>query len=295
MIAGDVDGDGHADLLIGDPFNNTYIEDNNPPIPGGGTIHALLSSPGGPKGSPFLLFDTRDDWSWFGFVMKTISWKDANYLIVSQPLYHNGTDSAVGKITCLELSSRKAVWEVTGEFINARFGFSFDVDDHGKFLAVSAPTATTNQYPYQNGRVYILSLESLFSNRSSVNPKHFDITKSVSVQKLEKIASFDGNTTYSRLGWSLRFLPNDTTLLSSEPYLSDLGGVHVISLSQRSSDFESSCFTTKEKLSLFGKSVLPLDLDNDGNFDILISSPRSGAKFTNGGSVSVVFSEAGKE
>ena len=227
---GDINEDGNDDLLIGVPYQ--------------GEMWVLLANHS--LGKPFKYLSSNDFWGWFGYKMQTFNYKDHNYLLVGEPMYNNET-MAIGKISCFNLSlSGELIWDIVGDMENARFGFSFDIQN--KYLMISAPTASVNYI--QEGEVYLLSLDEIFSGQHH------------KIGELKKYATYRGSNNYARLGWDL-----DGNYMTELVY-DNQGAVHLLN--------QDICITSDQKLSRYGNQVISLN-----NGKILVSTPRD----STGGSV----------
>ncbi len=151
--AGDVNGDGYADVVIGEPQNW---------ITGMGRAYIYYGSADGLGDTPTILEDGID-YSNFGLVVASAGRVDDDEyddVIVTAPdagagtvhIYYGGADG-------LDLS--RTPWQVSGEQANSHFGSSVamaDVDNNGRLdLLISAPDFTTEGVTHQSGRVYLYS------------------------------------------------------------------------------------------------------------------------------------------
>jgi glycosylphosphatidylinositol phospholipase D len=258
---GDLNHNGHDDLIVGIPYGYNKTNDWE-----SGIIRNIMAN-------KTLELDeyisSNEFWSWFGHKSEVINYRNNSYLITSEPMFNNGSDS-IGRLLCYNISdwtNPNLVWEITGVDINGQMGLAFDVNINEGILVVSVPTKT-DDFP-QQGQVYALPIDQLFTK---INHK---------LSELKIYKTFKGSNFYSRLGWDIIFGINK--LYISEPYFGKVGAVHAIS-----NDGEE-CITSNVVNSEYGKRILTLDFNGDSKEDLLISAPKDSTGATNAGSISLIY------
>ena len=132
--AGDVNGDGYSDVLVGAPY---HTEDQEAE----GRAYVYLGSAAGPQAAPVWFVDGNQDWSWFGMSVATAGDVDGDGFsdVLVGAAYHHAGLTEQGR-AYLYLGSAAGpgsdpAWQVDGEDERNQFGISVatagDVDGDG--------------------------------------------------------------------------------------------------------------------------------------------------------------------
>lgn len=220
LATGDLDGDGHADLLIGNEFQNTQA----------GVVLGFLSSASRKRTGSALsdaqadvTLSGQDSFALFGRSMLVAHDPvQGPLLVVGAPAYrltYNGP--TVGKILAFKVGSAAAlaalksdpapVFSIHGVQELGKFGFSLafgaPVSAQNPMLAVSSPTDGTGALTPLAGQVRIFSVSQLAGN--------------MTIDQVVLRATIQGTAYGGRFGWNLEFADlngdmNDE-LIASDP------------------------------------------------------------------------------
>jgi len=281
---GDLNGDGHPDLLIGSPLMQTKLGFQV------GSLFGFLSKSGrraqqtlSPKDADLSLFG-EGIFHWFGFSFKTYK----NLLLVGAPAYNFNNQSTLGKLYGFNIENLKSpnlVFSITGSKVFGKLGHSFDVGCplqkapcSEPLLAVSMPTEEFLVEKDQAGKVAVFKLNALRQNST--------------VDDLDPVASFTNNFPFSRLGWKVKFgdLNGDSLddLVLTQPWKDNpfdgaesSGNVFVFKGGRSFPNGKvtnpegscSVCFGASKTHALFGSNVHMLPKFNSTRMDLLVSAP----------------------
>jgi len=324
ITTGDVDGDGHADLLIGAPFGKQNASGVNFEC---GEVWIFFSSHHRKQGQ--ILFKNESNiqlnglqpWDWFGFHMEVIE-NDAfgnSYLLVGAPNHPVG-NYTVGKLYAFDLNevgktykklnykgyNLPLKWSITGVDVHGHLGYSFAVgypleNNTSTFVALGIPTKTiAAEHWYeedkpQAGTVIVFSMSKL--------------SGAYTISQIDALTTLVSDQSFSHLGMVVGFSPitNENgaqTLFVGEPYFdpsifpseADSGAAylwkggdvfpHGVTTNMQSSS--SVCIQSTIGKSLTGYGGAMLDFNGDGIEDLVTTSPRDGTIVEYGGTVNII-------
>lgn len=162
---GNFSGQGFHDSIIGFPFvqnhETHYLES--------GQVFVFFPMKDHEKIPSIILYSSQF-YSWFGFATLFISHGSVNFLIVSSPLYHNGT-CHIGRVdgyntSCRISKSLCLSWTINGNFCNGQFGYALAF--HNETLVISSPSQ-------RSGIIYFLHPFNLKGNFSIDQVEEFRI------------------------------------------------------------------------------------------------------------------------
>jgi len=162
--AGDVNGDGYADVIVGAPFSSQNVELEE------GSAYLYLGSAGGLSPSPAWSVESNQDGALYGNSVATagdVNGDGYSDVLVGAP-YEFPVDHAGQAYLYLGSASglaASAAWTVTGSQLNARFGQSLatagDVDGDGySDIIVGQPDYSTTPLPRQGRALLYLGSAS---------------------------------------------------------------------------------------------------------------------------------------
>ncbi|KAM6126167.1 phosphatidylinositol-glycan-specific phospholipase D [Pterocles gutturalis] len=312
LLAADVDGDGHADLVVGSPY-----------APGGGqqrgfvvafysylnrSVEGLLSVE-----DANWMVKGEENYAWFGFALDSCQLENITLLLVGSPTWKScagcnpfslDVRQSIGKVYGYNPPSTKHWFAVTGDKAMGRMGLSLASGVMSvagitrTVLVVGAPTADSLS------RISFLSSVLHQAGLALV----YDLTDST---KPSLLSTFSGDRRFSRFGGdiSLSDLDNDgldemivTSPLRSNDITTVLfggaaGRVYIYNGKQASSgnvtghckswvspcpeDWAQYVLISPEELSRFGSSVITVK--SERKKEVVVAAERSSAKARLGG------------
>ena len=305
LAAGECDGDGHKDLIVGAPFAGAGGRQR-------GLVAVFLSSRFHTHRGRASLEDAdwlvvgSADYDWFGYSAACVdAGEGRRLLLVSSPTAKKGDTQSVGRLYGFDVSSAGSgtgepveVFSIAGTDEFDKAGSSFTCGDPfgtGELMLVlSAPTRTVGDR-YQTGSVLLVPLESLHGEMSA---------DTVPVR-----AAISGEVPFGRLGWQAKVtdLNNDgiDDLWASEPWRDTNAGVEAgaahLWLGGPSFPARSVSVSAEPPFwgggggvagSLFGAELLPADMNGDGSADAILSAPRLSSRARYAGAVYVLITPA---
>ncbi len=174
--AGDVNGDGFADFLIGAPEANV----NNATR---GRAYLYFGSSQGPIDPP-LLIDGQSTGDQFGWVVSSAGNLDGDpdgrsEILVAAPQRSEGSQLFLGTVYSyrwnVESAQLELIWQVFGLEVMAQFGSSLagghDIDGMGyDDVVIGAPFASSPEPNIGTGAIYLFRGESLFEDPETTIP-----------------------------------------------------------------------------------------------------------------------------
>lgn len=178
---GDFNGQGPNDLIIGFPFvqnrETHQLESGQVQVYFPSKDHELIPS--------ITLFSSQF-YSWFGFATLVISHHNESFLIISSPLYHNGT-CHTGRVEGYNMSchlpkSLCLSWTLEGNSCNGQFGYA---------LAFSKETLVISAPSQRSGIIYFLNPFNLTGNLSidGVKSSHLENTRASLEERPNRLGS----------------------------------------------------------------------------------------------------------
>eukprot|EP01116_Phalansterium_solitarium_P004292 TRINITY_DN1525_c0_g1_i2.p1 TRINITY_DN1525_c0_g1~~TRINITY_DN1525_c0_g1_i2.p1 ORF type:complete len:849 (-),score=281.79 TRINITY_DN1525_c0_g1_i2:324-2870(-) len=297
LKSGDVDGDGHADLLIAAYYApGAQLET--------GEVWVFFSSTNRTENQTFQRADAdlvltpggsvaTQIFEWFGFHAEVALVNGRRLLLVGAPGYNDET-SSVGMLYGFDVTqvtrgqALSPLFTIKGADEAGKFGFSFsvgNVQSQGPLLAVSTPARTVEPsygLVIQAGGVYVLPLSQ-------------PLNGSYSMLNLTPSATINGDTEFGRLGWNVGWVDSNNDgnaefFYETEPYGAgfnalrhhewDTGAIYIWRTKNGPTNTDNSlkscdfCIKSPIKEALFGRSVATLDFNGDGVMDLLLGGPR---------------------
>jgi len=162
--AGDVNGDGYSDVIVGAPFSSQNVELEE------GRAYLYLGSAGGLSPSPAWTVESNQDFALYGNSVATagdVNGDGYSDVLVGAP-YEFPVDHAGQAYLYLGSASglaASAAWTATGGQLNAKFGQSLatagDVDGDGySDVIVGQPDYSTTPEPYEGRALLYLGSAS---------------------------------------------------------------------------------------------------------------------------------------
>ncbi len=303
LVSADLDGEGHADLVIATPYERA-----------GGRQRGLVAVF---RASAALVSGTsRDvsqadwkvtgsqDWAWLGYdvIAADLGTPAHPHLIVGAPKWKSGSVQGVGRVYAYDLAglasgsaSTTPVFTITGgdEFDNLGAALAFgDPRGNGQvLLAIGSPVDTPNG-TLQTGSVSLVSVDGLSGD--------------VALSALPVVTRLDGETSFGRLGARLAFVDLNgdgaDELWVTEPVRKDsiatfeAGAAYLFAGGASFPTGNVLANPTNALWSLrdtalrgaFGSTLALGDFDGDGGQDFAIASPRSFVAENEAGLVRVV-------
>ena len=294
LAAGDVNGDGSADLLLGAPF-----------APGGGTQRGLaaifLAGPQRVSGTVVSLADADwlrngdADYDWFGTAVGFHgAGEGGSFFFAGAPGTSSGDATVAGTLYAFDPGSEtpyEPVFALSGDGQFDKVGAAFCTapfyGDGREVLAVAAPSKSSENH-IQSGSVFLYDLATLSGD--------------LRISETAPLAQIDGNLCFSRFGW--RLVSGDTggdgvaDLLVTQPYARNLSGVMAgkaglwfggdrFPVGSLSSVRASRSFKGRGNVSQLGYAALLADLDGDGRDEVVLSSGLDSRYARRGGTVSI--------
>ena len=292
LAAGDADGDGRADLLVGSPRARAGGEQR-------GSAAVFLAREGLSPGTELGLGDAdwlgqgQADYDWFGYALGILDRGSAGrLLVVGAPGRDTGDHQAAGALYGYDLAAPDATAPVfvllgEGEFdkVGPALAAGRFYDDGRDVLALSAPMRSPGGRTHA-GVVYLLDAAALDGERP--------------VSAVPPLGLLEGDDDFGRLGWALASGDTDgdgvPDLLVSQPWKMNRSGRMAGSAylwrggpgfpgGAVSPEDATGVFPGTRQQARFGDAALISDLDGDGVAEPVLAASRDSSFGRFGGTV----------